>query len=263
VKSLFLLALMIASALLQAQNSSQSQPMVGFDGHGNIYVRSDAGDRIIVGNTARCSETLGVPNGRYMACSVKDDPQPENLMPSHKLEVYSRGGVKQTIQPGAPIRDWHFWNEGQQVAVHFGELGGKGMYGLYDSATGRMMQQLAEPSDDAMLPRWAKNSFQIEIESVPTGPQFDKERRMWIAKTLYQIGKLQPGMRRKDLFKILKEEGGLSTRWQRTYVSAECPYFKVDVRFRTVHDPGNLRKEDPEDVIESISRPYLAWSVMD
>ena len=263
--SIFLLTLMIATVQLQAQNSARSEPMVSFDVQGNIYVRSDAGRRIIVGNTTRCWQTSGVPNGQYMACLVKDDPQPEypRNMTSHKLEVYSRGGVKQTIQQGPPIRDWHFWNDGQQVAVFFGDLGVKGTYGLYDSATGRMMQQLAEPSDESLLPQWAKSPFQIQRESVPTGPQFDQERTMWIAKTLYQIGKLQPGIRRKDLLRIFKEEGGLSTPMQRTYVYAECPYIKVDVRFKRTDGVSAVTKEDPEDVIESISRPYLDWSQMD
>ena len=98
---------------------------------------------------------------------------------------------------------------------------------------------------------------------MPAGPQFNAERTKWIAKTLYQIGKLQPGMRRKDVLKILTEEGGLSTRLQKTYVSPECPYIKVDIRFRTVADAGNSLEEDPEDVVESVSRLYLAWSVMD
>jgi hypothetical protein len=183
-------------------------------------------------------------------------------MPSHKLEIYSRGGVKQTIEPGAPIREWHFWELGKDVAVFSGEPGNKGMYGLYDSANGSLVVQVAEPADERLLPQWAKSQFEIEMESVPSGPQYSRERTAWIAKTLYQIGKLQPGMRRKDVLKLLTEEGGLSTRFQRTYVDRECPYIKVDVRFKVVND-GDPGKEDPEDVIESISRPYLAWSYMD
>ena len=50
---------------------------------------------------------------------------------------------------------------------------------------------------------------------------------------------------------------------ERTYVYFGCPYIKVDVRFRLVNDASDLPKEDPEDVIESISRPYLQWSIMD
>ena len=258
--ALFLVGLMTSLTWAQSQVASDT---AGFDAQGNIYVSSDDGRHIIVGNTARCSEALGSPNRQTMACSVREEPQSGNLMPSRRLEIYSRGGIKRTVAPGAPIHEWHFWHNGQQVVIFFGEIGGKGTYGLYDSVTGSMVQQLAEPADESLLPQWAKDSFQIARESVPTGPQFKEERTKWIAKTLYQIGKLQPGMRRKDVLKILTEEGGLSTRLQKTYVSPECPFIKVDISFKAVNDTGDLGKEDPEDVVESVSRPYLAWSVLD
>ena len=223
---------------------------------------SDSGKTIVMGNTARCFQTSQSPDRQTMACMVKENPEPGNPMPSRKLEIYSRGGVKSTIAPGTLIREWHFWNDGRQVAVSFGELGAKGVYGLYDSVSARLLEKVGEPSDERLLPQWAKTQFQIEIESVPTSPQLNTERSMWIAKAIYQIGKLKPGMHRKDLFKILKEEGGLSFPSQRTYVYAECPYIKVDVRFKRASN-NPITVEDPEDVIESISRPYLAWSTMD
>jgi len=171
--------------------------------------------------------------------------------------------VKRAIQPGGLIREWHFWNGGEQVAIFFGEPGSRGAYALYDAATGQPVQEVAEPSDKSSLPQWAKNQLQIDVEAVPTGPKLDKERTRWIEKTLYQIGMLQPGMRRKDLLKMFMEEGCLSNRLQRTYVYSECRFIKVDVRFRAVNDKRNIFREDPDDVIESVSRPYLAWSVMD
>ena len=98
---------------------------------------------------------------------------------------------------------------------------------------------------------------------MPVGRRFDQERTKWISKTLHRIQKVQPGMRRKDLLNVFTTEGGMSNRLERAYVYSECPYIKVDVRFKPVNDGGNLGKEDPEDVIESISQPYLQWSIMD
>lgn len=43
----------------------------------------------------------------------------------------------------------------------------------------------------------------------------------------------------------------------------ECPYIKVDVRFKAANNEPDALKEEPEDIIETISRPYLAWGVMD
>ena len=69
-------------------------------------------------------------------------------------------------------------------------------------------------------------------------------------------------MRRQDLLKVFTTEGGISTRFQRTYVYSECPYIKVNVRFKAATNESN-GEEDAEDIIESISQPYLEWSVMD
>ena len=80
---------------------------------------------------------------------------------------------------------------------------------------------------------------------------------------------IKPGMTRADLLKIFTVEGGLSTGLQRTFVSQQCPYFKVDVTFRAVgrpekdHDGRVTLTEDQRDEIVSISTPYLALSIMD
>jgi hypothetical protein len=70
-------------------------------------------------------------------------------------------------------------------------------------------------------------------------------------------------MRREELLKDFATEGGLSNRLQRTYVYAECPYIKINVRFKAANDEGDGLTEDPDDTIESISKPYLGWSVID
>jgi hypothetical protein len=74
---------------------------------------------------------------------------------------------------------------------------------------------------------------------------------------------IKPGMRRKDLLTVFTTEGGISTRTQRTYVNTECPYIKVNVRFKVVSGENLTLTEDPDDIIESISQSYLAWGVID
>jgi hypothetical protein len=59
------------------------------------------------------------------------------------------------------------------------------------------------------------------------------------------------------------EEGGLSTRKQRTYVLKQCPYIKVDVEFSPVANEKDLLEEMLEDKITKISRPYLQYSITD
>ena len=91
----------------------------------------------------------------------------------------------------------------------------------------------------------------------------------WVAQALKQMQTIKPGMTRTDLFKVFTTEGGLSTGLRRTFVSRECPYFKVDVEFEAVGRPSRDIKgrvtlvEGGQDIIVNVSRPYLQFSIMD
>jgi hypothetical protein len=77
---------------------------------------------------------------------------------------------------------------------------------------------------------------------------------------------IEPGMSRDQLMRVFTIEGGLSTPQQRTFVSRDCPFFKVDVKFRRALDNeanSNWLQELNSDVIASISRPYLQFSILD
>lgn len=80
---------------------------------------------------------------------------------------------------------------------------------------------------------------------------------------------IKSGMTRKLLMTVFNIEGGWSTGLHRTYVSRDCPYFKVDVTFKAVGRPDRDKDgrvtliEADEDVISEISRPYLGFSIMD
>ena len=69
--------------------------------------------------------------------------------------------------------------------------------------------------------------------------------------------------------KVFTTEGGLSTGLQRTFVSRDCPYFKVDVEFKAVgrsnrDDGGRVTLvEGNQDTIVKISRPYLQFNIQD
>jgi hypothetical protein len=77
------------------------------------------------------------------------------------------------------------------------------------------------------------------------------------------------GDTRASLLRVFTTEGGLSTALQHTYVSQDCPLFKIDVKFRAVGRPerdSDGREslvESNADVITTLSRPYLAAPVMD
>ncbi len=80
---------------------------------------------------------------------------------------------------------------------------------------------------------------------------------------------VRPGMTREELLKVFKTEGGLSTGLHRTFVSQDCPYFKVDVDFEAVGRPDQgedgrvTLEEDSRDIIVKVSRPYLQFTIAD
>jgi hypothetical protein len=95
------------------------------------------------------------------------------------------------------------------------------------------------------------------------------ERVEWVGKVMERIGTIRVGDTRKSLLRVFTTEGGLSTGLQRTYVNQNCPYFKVDVKFRAIGRPerdcngrGTLVESD-DDIIIRLSHPYLAYSVLD
>jgi hypothetical protein len=233
------------------------------DAQGNIYVSSDQGKLIKMADAGHCMEATTAGDMQTIGCAVAVPLRPGESWQSLQLEIYLKGGLKKTIELGAPIREWHFWKDGQFVAVYIGPLSGPGTFELFDSANARVVERVAEPADKGLLPQWAKSRAQLQDESVPMSDALTQERTAWIAKVLRQIGEIKPGMHRQDLSKVFTTEGGRSNRFERTYVSIECPYIKVDVQFKPVKPESNAVIEDPEDVIESISRPYLQWSIMD
>src|SRR6185503_6398359 len=72
----------------------------------------------------------------------------------------------------------------------------------------------------------------------------------WVAEALKEMQTVHAGMTRGELLRVFEEEGGLSTVRSRTYVSRQCPYFKVDLEFKPAGDD-----ESPKDRIAKISRP--------
>lgn len=95
------------------------------------------------------------------------------------------------------------------------------------------------------------------------------DHNAWVAQVLTRMQTIQPGMTRKVLLSVFKTEGGLSSPVERTYVSQDCPFFKVTVQFAPVGGPeldgeGMVKNlEDPRDTIVSISQPFLQFGIFD
>ena len=109
----------------------------------------------------------------------------------------------------------------------------------------------------------------IALVSLPVAAQSQGEHVAWVADELIRMQSIKPDMTRAELLEVFTTEGGLSTALRRTFVSRNCPYFKVDVEFRPVGRPARdadgrvTSAEDERDVIATISRPYLQFSIAD
>ena len=111
----------------------------------------------------------------------------------------------------------------------------------------------------------------ISVQVTPRAGQgpSSQDHVAWVAQTLKQMQAIKPGMTRMDLLKAFTTEGGLSIGLHRTFVSRECPYFKVDVEFEAVGHPSrevNGREtlvESSQDSIVNVSRQYLQFSITD
>lgn len=90
-----------------------------------------------------------------------------------------------------------------------------------------------------------------------------REHTQWIASVLSRTNAVKAGMTRKDLLKVYTEEGGISTRKQRTYGLKGCPYIHVDVHFAPAGDERSILVENLNDKILDISKPYLDYSHAD
>jgi hypothetical protein len=91
----------------------------------------------------------------------------------------------------------------------------------------------------------------------------------WVAKVMEKMETIKVGDTRKSLLRVFTTEGGLSTALEHTYVSQDCPLFKIDVKFhatgRPELDPDGRETpvESDDDIITALSRPYLAFQVLD
>lgn len=96
-----------------------------------------------------------------------------------------------------------------------------------------------------------------------------EEHTLWVGQALQKMLSIKTGMTREQLLTVFTTEGGLSTGLRRTYVSKDCPYFKVDVEFEAVGRPSRDKDdrvtlvEDGRDTITKISQPYLHYSTVD
>ena len=147
-RSLFGLCLMVALWYPSALAQSAEEMMGVKEGH--------------------CSMAQGTVDGRTFVCMVRDH-DPARFSDPTQIEIYRRHKRICTIEPGSPIREWHFWREGTELAVYYGTKDGLGTYALYKTRTGQQVDRVPGSPKPRSLPQWTKNQLQLAEESLPEG----------------------------------------------------------------------------------------------
>ena len=241
-------------------------PRIALDAADNIVLIAQDGHRTTLAERGHCNETRGTPDDQLLACFVSRGTDDHGFRPQFEIEIYRSDGRKLVLAPGGAIRDWHFWNDYEQIAISYTSNTGHRNDALYDSDTGRLADRIDETDDPSHLPQWAKSRSQIDDESVTTDSASQEMRNKWIDKILRQILAIQPGMRRSDLDALFRQDGGINPIGrQYRYVLKECPSIKIDVQFKDYAgtDQSQQSPQGQDAEIESVSKPYLQWSIMD
>ena len=89
-----------------------------------------------------------------------------------------------------------------------------------------------------------------------------QDHAAWLKEVLERMETIKPGMTRWDLLQVFRTDGtrqtfrmeGAPSVLRETFVSQDCPYFKIVVEFQPIIDGPN------RDVIVRVSKPYLQSS---
>ena len=93
------------------------------------------------------------------------------------------------------------------------------------------------------------------------GADIDTTLTEKVREVIKEASSVKVGDKRAHLEKFFKPDGGISTRTHQTYVSKRCLHIKIDVQFQPIGDrPG---WPSGRDIIQKISRPYLAHPIFD
>lgn len=262
IAGVFLAVSALSTAVIAQTSRAELGAKLGIDERGNVWVTSSSGRQITMAPPGHCLEVVTADDRQSMGCLVSRGVDDHGFVSQRQVEIYRVSAHKFVLEPGGPIREWHFWNSGRKVAILFQSDSGDTVDALYDTQSGTLIERVQEPADLARLPQWAKSHAQLSDESVPMSPARTEERNKWMEKMMRQIATIKPRMHRRDLSALFREDGGITFfNGPNRYILRECPLIKIDVLFKLSDKNGPSNTLD--DVIESVSKPYLEYPFAD
>jgi hypothetical protein len=105
------------------------------------------------------------------------------------------------------------------------------------------------------------SAFVRPLQSASPDP-CTQDHAAWLKQVMERMERIKPGMTRWDLLQVFKTEGarqtfrmeGAPSVLRETFVSQDCPYFKIVVEFQP--NLGGVNR----DVIVKVSKPYVQFS---
>ena len=120
----------------------------------------------------------------------------------------------------------------------------------------------ADPRTDARVTRTLAALGRLKA-GFAGGANNDEAFTQRVADILIECQKLKPGTTRAEFLKVFELEGGLRTAAHGTYVHRHCRHIKVDAEFTTPNPQQKSLEHRPADILTRISKPYLAWNILD
>jgi hypothetical protein len=105
------------------------------------------------------------------------------------------------------------------------------------------------------------STFVRPLQSASSDP-CTQDHAAWLKQVLERMETIKPGMTRWDLLQVFRTDGarqtfrmeGTPSVLRETFVSQDCPYFKIVVEFQPAFGLPN------RDVIVKVSKPYVQFS---
>jgi hypothetical protein len=86
------------------------------------------------------------------------------------------------------------------------------------------------------------------------------EHQAFVEDCLAEVDAILPGMKRWEVMKRFRRDGGLSFVGEARLRHCTCPLLKVDVELDLA---SGSNRESPRDLVRSVGRPYLEYPISD
>jgi hypothetical protein len=87
--------------------------------------------------------------------------------------------------------------------------------------------------------------------------------KRWLKDRISEIRSITAGTTRRELNKILRQNGGVSAIDAAAYSHIECPVLKVQIKFELVSDGHPKSVFSENDKVKTMSMPYLGFFICD